>query len=209
MLAFVYCWTDHKTSKLYVGSHKGRVDDGYVCSSKHMKEEYNKRPADFSRQIVAIGDVDSMRKLEAAILKSVKAKTNESFYNKHENDKLFFDGWAKGTMSASHRANISAAKRGKKISKEHAEKLHAGRKNSKNSAEHNAKIREAQLGSTHTDDTKKKMSDAKKNDPNIKELCSYAGQISVQKRPANYRELQSARIKMWWASRKKQLGDQN
>jgi hypothetical protein len=31
--SFVYCWTDHKTGMLYVGSHKGTIDDGYVCSS--------------------------------------------------------------------------------------------------------------------------------------------------------------------------------
>ncbi len=25
--AFVYCWTDHKNKMLYVGSHKGSIDD--------------------------------------------------------------------------------------------------------------------------------------------------------------------------------------
>ena len=39
--AFVYCWTDHKTNKIYIGSHKGDVNDGYVCSSKYMMEEYD------------------------------------------------------------------------------------------------------------------------------------------------------------------------
>lgn len=34
--SFVYCWTDHKRSKLYIGYHKGSPDDGYVCSSKRM-----------------------------------------------------------------------------------------------------------------------------------------------------------------------------
>ena len=33
--AFVYCWTDHKTNKLYVGVHKGSINDGYICSSKY------------------------------------------------------------------------------------------------------------------------------------------------------------------------------
>ena len=27
---FVYQWTDHKTNKLYIGSHKGDPDDGYI-----------------------------------------------------------------------------------------------------------------------------------------------------------------------------------
>ena len=55
MNSFVYCWTDKKTNMLYVGSHKGSIDDGYICSSKPMMKEYKKRPQDFSRQIVAEG----------------------------------------------------------------------------------------------------------------------------------------------------------
>ena len=42
--AFVYCWTDNLTNILYVGSHKGTEDDGYVCSSKYMMKEYKSRP---------------------------------------------------------------------------------------------------------------------------------------------------------------------
>ena len=67
MEAFVYCWTDHKTEKLYVGSRKGSTDDGYICSSKLMLEEYAKRPADFTRQIVAEGKYDDIRKLESYV----------------------------------------------------------------------------------------------------------------------------------------------
>jgi hypothetical protein len=40
--AFVYCWTDKLHNKLYVGVHKGNVDDGYICSSKIMLKEYKK-----------------------------------------------------------------------------------------------------------------------------------------------------------------------
>lgn len=81
MEAFVYCWTDHKMNKLYVGSHKGSEDDGYICSSKIMLEEYNQRPQDFTRQIVAEGLDKDIRKLEVKILESVNAKLNEDFYN--------------------------------------------------------------------------------------------------------------------------------
>ena len=96
MEAFVYCWTDKLTNKLYVGSHKGSTSDSYVCSSKYMMEEYRKRPQDFSRQIVAEGTLADVRKLEATILQSVNARLNEDFYNKHENDGLYFEGWKKG-----------------------------------------------------------------------------------------------------------------
>jgi hypothetical protein len=83
MEAFVYCWTDHLTKKLYVGSHKGTTDDGYDFSSKPMREEYNKRPREFTRQIIAEGDYKTMKKLEVMILKAVDAARNPMFYNRH------------------------------------------------------------------------------------------------------------------------------
>jgi hypothetical protein len=89
MEAFVYTWTDMKTNKLYVGWHKGSVDDGYICSSKVMLEEYRKRPYDFNREIVATGSTRDMISLESAILRSEKVATNEQYYNMHENNGKF------------------------------------------------------------------------------------------------------------------------
>lgn len=89
--SFVYCWTDHKNKKLYVGVHKGSLTDGYICSSKNMKEQYNSRPEDFTRQIVAEGNYQDMVVLEAAILRSVNAKLNENFYNAHNGDGKFYN----------------------------------------------------------------------------------------------------------------------
>ncbi len=83
MEAFVYCWTDRKTGMLYVGSHKGHPGDGYVCSSKWMKEQYAQRPGDFTRQIIAEGELDDIKKLETKILLSVDAARHKDFYNKH------------------------------------------------------------------------------------------------------------------------------
>ena len=85
MEAFVYCWTNMDTGQKYVGYHKGSTDDGYVCSSKYMLAEYEKNPDVFSRQIIAEGDMDDMYALETAILKSVDAKCNEEYYNRHNN----------------------------------------------------------------------------------------------------------------------------
>jgi hypothetical protein len=83
MESFVYCWTDNKTGKLYIGSHKGDPMDGYICSSKLMLEEYNLRPEDFTRQIIAEGKTEDIRKLEYKILTSLNAADDENFYNKH------------------------------------------------------------------------------------------------------------------------------
>lgn len=81
MEAFVYCWTDHKTLKLYVGYHKGYVDDGYISSSKMLNKLYKERPHDFTRQIVAHGTAKDMVVLESKILKSVNAAKNDDYYN--------------------------------------------------------------------------------------------------------------------------------
>jgi len=36
----------------YVGCHWGTEDDGYICSSTHMKRAYQRRPQDFKRRIL-------------------------------------------------------------------------------------------------------------------------------------------------------------
>lgn len=81
--AFVYCWTDHRTEKLYVGVHKGKTDDGYICSSKLLLEEFAERPSDFTRQIIAEGAWDDMFCLEGKILEAANVRSNPSFYNQH------------------------------------------------------------------------------------------------------------------------------
>ena len=83
MEAFVYCWTNHSTEQLYIGYHKGSPEDGYVCSSKSMLEDYIKDRSVFSRQIIATGTKEDCIALEKAILMSVDAKHNDAFYNKH------------------------------------------------------------------------------------------------------------------------------
>lgn len=171
--AFVYCWTDHKKNMLYIGSHKGSIGDGYVCSSKHMMKEYKIRPQDFTRQIIAEGSLDDIRKLETVLLQTVNARLNEDFYNQHQNDGLFFEGWQKGKFSEEHRKNMSIAASKRKRSPEHISALHEGRRRSKNSAEHNAIIKAKaksfkkgnvpwNTGISHTEETKRKISESKK-----------------------------------------------
>ena len=89
MNSFTYCWTDHKTNMIYVGIHKGSNDDGYICSSKTMKEEFKKRPNDFTREILAYGTYEEMCNFETAILKSVNAAADLQFYNKHNNNGVY------------------------------------------------------------------------------------------------------------------------
>ncbi len=49
---FVYLWKDRRNQKFYLGSHWGDVDDGYVCSSPAMLEEWRDHPQDFRRKIL-------------------------------------------------------------------------------------------------------------------------------------------------------------
>lgn len=49
---FVYIWYDRHNCMFYVGSHKGSVEDSYICSSKRMLRAFNRRPDDFKRRIL-------------------------------------------------------------------------------------------------------------------------------------------------------------
>lgn len=81
--AFVYKWTNIENGMMYIGSHKGTIDDGYISSSKYLLEDYHKQSSNFIREIVAYGTVDDMRLLESSLLQEVDAAKNYSYYNKH------------------------------------------------------------------------------------------------------------------------------
>jgi hypothetical protein len=91
MEAFAYVWTDHQTKKLYVGTHKGSPNDGYICSGKFMLEEYNTRPEDFTRQIIASGTYEDMIVFESSILRACNAKKDPLMYNQHNGDGKFYN----------------------------------------------------------------------------------------------------------------------
>lgn len=202
MEAFVYCWTDRCNDKLYVGSHRGSTEDGYVCSSKYMMEEYKKRPQDFTRQIVAQGTWNDIRHLEALILQSVDAKNDDHYYNKHNNDGFYFDGWHAGEFTEEHRKNMSIASSKRVRTAEHLEKLHQGRRNSKNSPEHNAAISKAVKGRTPSEESRLKMSLAKKD-----KKLSAEHKAKLGKGDHSYMQTKEYRMKMRavWAKRKGEL----
>ena len=106
MEAFVYCWTNTETDKLYIGYHKGSPDDGYVCSSKRMLEDYKKDPSVFSREIIATGTHADMLVFETALLKSVDARNDPQFYNLQNGDGNFKGGGpAKGQFAGKNNPN--------------------------------------------------------------------------------------------------------
>jgi hypothetical protein len=50
--SFIYIWFDRKNKMYYIGCHYGTEHDGYICSSKRMRDVYRKRPQDFKRRII-------------------------------------------------------------------------------------------------------------------------------------------------------------
>lgn len=112
--AFVYSWKNKTTNCLYIGWHKGSVDDGYICSSKPMLEEYRKNPDNFERFIIAHGSADDMIKLEQKLLTAVDAKNDLNFYNQTNGNSEFICK----IFTEQHRSKISKANKGRKHSAE-------------------------------------------------------------------------------------------
>lgn len=155
--SFVYCWTDKLTNKMYIGSHKGSENDGYICSSKIVLEHYKKRPNDFTRQIIEKGNYVDIRELESSLLKKYNAAKNERFYNQHNGDGEFY---CKGHTEETKK-KISEGGRGKTVrfGKEN------GMYGKKHSEETKEKIRDKAghwQGKKHSEETKKKMSESMK-----------------------------------------------
>lgn len=109
--AFVYCWTDKKTNKLYIGVHKGKCDDRYISSSKIFLKEYKSRPEDFTRQIIAMGNYKDMYFFETKILKLENVIDNDNYYNIAMNNGYFKNRGL--PLSEEHKSKISEKVRGK------------------------------------------------------------------------------------------------
>lgn len=79
--AFVYKWTDSSNGKMYIGSHKGSIKDGYVGSGKIFKRAYKKRPECFKREVLYTGSYESVIELEEFILIELDAASSKEYYN--------------------------------------------------------------------------------------------------------------------------------
>lgn len=166
--AFLYQWLDKTTNKKYIGIHKGTLDDGYICSSKMMLEEYEKRPMDFQREILDFGSLNVMIIKETGLLKKVNAASNCEYYNMHNGDGNFYNkghteetkkkiykknkGNSRPDLAERNRRGLSQKTR-KKISKNHHDV--SGYNN-------------PMFGKKHSEETKKSISEKKKKDPYLK-----------------------------------------
>jgi hypothetical protein len=178
---FVYIWYNKSNGKKYIGVHKGHPDDGYICSSKLMLEDYNKNSDAFHREIIYTGKFQDAISLECELLKDVNAKKNLEYYNMHNGDGNFYRtswtqesknkvskslkgklAWNKGKklseeqkvkMKVPKSEEYKARRKGVVFSEEHKEKLRKPK-----TEEHKEKLRQANLGKKLSEETKSKIS---------------------------------------------------
>lgn len=197
--AFVYCWTDHLTKKLYVGSHKGTVDDGYTSSSKLLEQELRARPADFTRQIIAEGKFMDMRKLESVILQTVDAKNDPTFYNGHNN--------APGFVCKGHTEKTKQKLRDRIFSAEHRRKMsenNVGFRGRQHSFKSKQKISQTLTGYKHDVDFCQKQREAKlgNKNPNKNGNARRGAIITTEQRVKLSDKLKGHNPGFWWTNGK-------
>jgi hypothetical protein len=78
-------WVNKDTDKKYIGKHRGKPDDGYVCSSESLMTEYNECPSRFIRTILAYGSDQEMLELETIMLLQLKTRMSPLYYNLSNN----------------------------------------------------------------------------------------------------------------------------
>ncbi len=142
---FVYVWYNRWKKKFYVGCHWGREDDGYVCSSKLMREAYKRNPEYFRRRVVQrvyTNRLDLLTEEHKWLAQIKDEQLGRKFYN----------------VSKKHAGHWSATDRAAEISKkmssrnEKKSKAMMGNKNAAGrvlSEESRKKISDAQKGRCH------------------------------------------------------------
>jgi len=135
---FVYIWFDRKHKRYYVGCHWGTVDDGYICSSRWMRNAYNRRKKDFKRRIIKINlgreqmYVEEQRYLDMQKPEEKKIRyyniqtKNGNLWHQYPESvktigqKISHSKTGKSVPAPPGRgAKISAAKKGKALTEEH------------------------------------------------------------------------------------------
>jgi hypothetical protein len=81
--SYVYKFTNLIDGKIYIGYHKGRVNDGYWESSQHpeFRQLFSGTEKIFHYEIIAVGSDFDMKNLEHKFLKQSNAISNPMFYN--------------------------------------------------------------------------------------------------------------------------------
>ena len=125
--AYVYKWTHIPSYKWYIGSRTAKnahPDDGYICSSKQVKPLILANLTEWRREIIAIGDPESMYELESEILDCLDAMNDPRSFNLHNNNRKCNMIGRKHTKETKLKMAIASKgkKKGKPISNEQKRK---------------------------------------------------------------------------------------
>ena len=118
-IPFLYKWTELSTGKWYVGSRTAKnchPDDGYICSSKIVKSLIKENPNNWQREVLCIGSIDYIVRLETSYLKMLNARDNPLSYNMHNNDGIYSRAGIPSTKL--HKEKIREALAGKSLTTE-------------------------------------------------------------------------------------------
>jgi hypothetical protein len=181
--AFVYQWVNLTNGKIYIGYHKGDVDDGYVSSSHNTQfwVDFNNCENKWKREILFFGSKDDCLRYEQELLRKIDIR-DEKYYNNARGSEIIFTNNVLGKMSKSQKKRwenmseedkksrnkkISESKKGVKRDEEigrHLSKLHKGKTFKERFGEDKAKfigkkISDSKTGKHyHSEEHKKKLS---------------------------------------------------
>lgn len=180
---FVYVWYDRKRKMYYVGCHWGREDDGYICSSRRMRNAYVNRPSDFKRRVVQ-RNIPRERLLDEEYKWLQKIKPVElriKYYNvtnrKWDN---FISKPPKGnSLTPEHKKKLSDANKGR----------HAGSKHpnwGKSTSDYQKqRVAEANRGKVVSFETRLKLSNASSGKRHTQETKEKLRQIALERKKKN------------------------
>ena len=82
--AYLYCYTNLITNQIYLGIHKGSVDDDYNHSSTNAEfaEVFADSNSRLKFEVLNYGDYLEMQQQENTLLKKADARNNPLYYNK-------------------------------------------------------------------------------------------------------------------------------
>lgn len=82
---FIYKWTNSQNNKMYIGSHVGYINDGYIGSGKYFKHAYEKNPEYFTREILHVIKSENiqydLQKIEEYLLTKLNVANSNEYYN--------------------------------------------------------------------------------------------------------------------------------
>ena len=97
-IGFIYLWKNKINNKKYIGSHIGKVDDGYIGSGTYFKNAIKKYGlCNFERQILwfEFNNVQFLHQKEFEIINEYNAVHDENYYNQVNitpNQTYYIDG---------------------------------------------------------------------------------------------------------------------